>query len=90
MIIHSGVPLKGYCSDTGCRSFTTNHQYIEGHGHMQLDQVFHFSDSAFELFLYYGQVHKKKSSFTIEVPLSISFVSLSYAGFFHLVLSFLP
>lgn len=43
---------------------------------MQLDQVLRFDDSSFELFLYYGQVNDKKSSFSIEVPLTISFHSI--------------
>lgn len=77
MIIHSGVPLKGWCNkDKKCSPFSSNHQYMEGHGRMQLDQVLRFDDSPFELFLYYGQVNDKKSSFSIEVPLTISFHSI--------------
>lgn len=78
MIIHSGMPMKGHCNkDFECEEFTTNHQFYEGHGRMQLDQVLRFDDSPFELFLYYGQVNDRKHSFTIQVPLKISFPSTS-------------
>ena len=74
MLVHSSVPLKGRCdTKTSCYPFTENHQYMEGHGRVQLDQVLRFDESPFELYLYYGQVHKKKESFSIKVPLTISF-----------------
>lgn len=44
----------------------------EGHGRVQLDRVLRFDDSDFELFLYYGQINKKKKEFSIRVPLKIS------------------
>ena len=73
MLVHSAVHVKGRCSTSLCSRFTENHQYMEGHGRVQLDQVLRFDESPFELYLYYGQVHKKKESFSIKVPLTISF-----------------
>ena len=75
MIIHSGVPTKGICSkDFSCTEFPEEHRkYYEGFGRVQLDQILRVKDSPFELFLYYGQVNDKKQSFSIQVPLTISF-----------------
>ena len=74
MLVHSAVHVKGRCfTPTYCSRFTENHQYMEGHGRVQLDQVLRFDESPFELYLYYGQVHNKKESFSIKVPLTISF-----------------
>ena len=75
MIVHSGVPTKGFCDKSySCYEYSGDHQYYEGHGRMQLDTVLRFDESPFELFLYYGQINDKKESFSIEVPLNISFM----------------
>ena len=73
MVIHATVPTKGYCDKQGnCDVYTTNHFMYEGHGRVQLDRVLRFDESDFELFLYYGQVNRKKKEFTIRVPVKIS------------------
>ena len=73
LLVASTVPTKGYCDkDKTCHAHTADHFMYEGHGRVQLDRVLRFDDSDFELFLYYGQVNKKKKEFSIRVPLKIS------------------
>ena len=73
MIIHSTVPTKGYCLKSGtCRDYTSDQQYFEGWGRVQLDQVLRVDDSDFELFLYYGQINKKKETVVFRIPIKIS------------------
>ena len=73
LLIASTVPTKGYCDkDKTCHAHTKDHFMYEGHGRVQLDRVLRFDDSDFELFLYYGQINKKKKEFSIRVPLKIS------------------
>ena len=73
LLVASTVPTKGFCDkDKTCHAHTADHFMFEGHGRVQLDRVLRFDDSDFELFLYYGQVNKKKKEFSIRVPLKIS------------------
>ena len=73
LLIASTVPTKGYCDkDKTCHAHTKDHFMYEGHGRVQLDRVLRFDESKFELFLYYGQINKKKKEFSIRVPLKIS------------------
>ncbi|KNB46743.1 Peptidase S8/S53 domain-containing protein [Blastocystis sp. subtype 4] len=70
MIIHSTVPTKGYClKSKTCQEYTSDRKYFEGWGRVQLDQVLRFDDSDFELFLYYGQINKKKENVVFRIPL---------------------
>ena len=73
MIIHSTVPTKGYClKSKTCQEYTSDRKYFEGWGRVQLDQVLRFDDSDFELFLYYGQINKKKENVVFRIPVKIS------------------
>lgn len=70
MVIHGTVPTSGYCFKSKiCNNYSSDHMYYEGWGRVQLDQVLHFDDSDFELFLYYGQIHKQKEKIIFKIPL---------------------
>lgn len=73
MVIHGTVPTSGYClKSKKCNNYSSDHMYYEGWGRIQLDQVLHFDDSDFELFLYYGQINKQKEKIIFKIPLTIS------------------
>ena len=73
MIVHSTVPTKGYClKSKKCYAYSGDNEYYEGWGRVQLDQVLRFDESKFELFLYYGQINKKKENVVFRIPIKIS------------------
>ena len=76
MIVHSANPTSGYCNEEECYSYPSSsiRKYYEGFGRVQLDNVLHFDDSPFELFLYYGQINDKKSEVKFTIPLKISLI----------------
>lgn len=74
MMVHSGTPTEGYVEGSSYHFYYKVHYPYEGFGRIQLENVLRFDESPFELFLYYGQVNKKKNSFSIDIPLTISFL----------------
>lgn len=38
MMIHSSVPLKGYCTRNACKTFTSSPNTVQGHGRVQLNK----------------------------------------------------
>ena len=85
LMIASTVSTKDYChKDKTCYPYHSDHFMYEGHGRVQLDRVLRFNESDFELFLYYGQVNKKKEEFLIRVPLKI-FLHALHQWFFTAV-----